>query len=124
MYEYRAKCVRVVDGDTLDLDIDLGLNVHVMERVRLAGIDTPETYGVKKDSEEYAAGLRAKERVTELVMGIAGVGVHEPSCRTELTVITQKDKAGKYGRYLVTIILPDGSYLNQILLDEGLAKPY
>ncbi|MGW8178181.1 MAG: thermonuclease family protein, partial [bacterium] len=67
LYIYKAICRHVVDGDTLDLDMDLGLHQHSHERVRLFGLDTPETYGVKKDSEEYQAGMKAKERVMELV---------------------------------------------------------
>jgi micrococcal nuclease len=113
MYEYQATCTRVVDGDTYDLDIDLGLHVHVHERVRLRGVDTPETYGVKKDSEEYAAGIKATERVVELL--VPGMS---------FIVTTHKDKKGKYGRYLVDVILPDGRNLADVLLNEGLAKAY
>ena len=67
LYRYSARCSRVVDGDTLDLDIDLGFGMHFFERVRLFGIDTPETFGVKKDSDEYARGKAAADRVRELV---------------------------------------------------------
>ena len=59
-YLYKATVTRVVDGDTVDLEIDLGMSVFAKQRIRLAGINTPETYGVKKDSEEYAAGIKAK----------------------------------------------------------------
>ena len=62
-YRYRAKLDRVVDGDTMDVVIDLGFYVVLRERVRLAGIDTPEIYRVKKDSEEYKRGMEAKEYV-------------------------------------------------------------
>ena len=51
-YQYKAEVVRVVDGDTVDVLIDLGLNVFTKERIRLFGINTPETYGVKKGSAE------------------------------------------------------------------------
>ncbi len=62
-YRYRAKRDRVVDGDTMDVVIDLGFYVEMRERVRLAGIDTPEIYRVPKNSEEYKKGMEAKEYV-------------------------------------------------------------
>ena len=66
MYNYNATVIKVVDGDTFDLDIDLGLGVHRHERVRLNGVNTPETYGVKKESQEYADGMAAKRFVIEV----------------------------------------------------------
>ena len=57
-YRYRAKLVRVVDGDTIDLDIDLGFYIRITERVRLEGVNTPEIFRVKKESEEYKRGHR------------------------------------------------------------------
>ena len=113
LYTYLAKCLRVIDGDTLELDIDLGLHVHVIEKVRLFGIDTPEVYGVKKDSPEYEAGKKASNRVIELL----------PE-GTKLWVQTQKDKEGKYGRYLVRAFLYVGDEfkcLNDLLVEEDLA---
>ena len=62
-YRYNAKVMRVVDGDTLDLEIDLGFNIKINERVRLFGIDTPETR--TRDLEEKKRGLEAKEYVRE-----------------------------------------------------------
>jgi len=111
-YTYRATCIHVVDGDTLDLAIDLGFDVHVHHRIRLHGVDTPETYGVRKDGEEYAAGMRATTRVEELVTG------------TPLIVETLKDRRGKYGRYLARIHFEhEGGWceLARMLVDEGLA---
>ena len=67
MYEYRAKVLRIIDGDTLKLEIDLGLKTSTKQKVRLAGIDTPETYGVKKNSEEYKAGMLSKARLALLL---------------------------------------------------------
>ena len=113
-YRYRARCIRVVDGDTLDLEIDLGFSVFVRERIRLLGIDTPEVYGVKKESEEYQAGKLASNRVTELIMG------------KDLIIETSKDAKGKYGRYLALVYIDDGTIprplLNDILVTDGLAK--
>jgi micrococcal nuclease len=113
-YLYKATVVRVVDGDTVDLEIDLGMNVFVKERIRLARINTPETYGVKKDSEEYKAGMKAKERLEELVLG------------KEIALETVKDKKGKYGRYLGELYTTDTNWIciNSLMINEGLAKPY
>ena len=88
MYEYRAKLVKVVDGDTLDLEVDLGFGVKKVDRFRLAGINTPELN--RKDERE--AGLAAKAFVEEWFED----GV-------ELYIETQKDKQGKYGRYIATV---------------------
>ena len=88
MYEYRCKVTRVVDGDTVDVDIDLGFGVWLhKERVRLHGIDTPESR--TRDLEEKKFGLMAKEIVKKWV----------PEGSTQ-TLITRKDKSGKYGRIL------------------------
>lgn len=113
-YLYKATVVRVVDGDTVDLEIDLGMNVFVKERIRLARINTPETYGVKKDSEEYKAGMKAKKRLEELVLG------------KEIALETVKDKKGKYGRYLGELYTNDKDWIciNSLMIKEGLAKPY
>jgi micrococcal nuclease len=113
-YLYKATVIRVVDGDTVDLEIDLGMSVFVKQRIRLAGIDTPETYGVKKDSKEYAAGMKAKNRLKELIEG------------KEIAVETVKDKKGKYGRYLGDLYMLQENWIcvNNLLVSEGLAKRY
>ena len=111
MYEYKASLRRIVDGDTVDLDIDLGFSVHSHQRCRLAHIDTPETNA--KDEETRRAGQTAKARLALLL--------HEP----EVTIRSMKPFAGdKYGRYLVEIVNSEGVYVNKQLLDEGYAKPY
>jgi micrococcal nuclease len=112
MYEYYATVKRVVDGDTLDLDVDLGLHVHVHERVRLAEINTPEIFGVKKESEEYELGMKAKARLEELVLG------------ETVKIQTIKDKKGKYGRYIVNMWTRANleDTVSQILIEEGLGE--
>jgi micrococcal nuclease len=110
LYWYLATCTRVVDGDTLDLMIDLGLSTHRKERVRLYGIDTPEVYGVKKESEEYARGKAASDRTKELVEG------------KTIWVRTIRDKKGKYGRYLAEVYIDEDNCLNDVLVKEGLAE--
>ncbi|MAK51602.1 thermonuclease family protein [Marinobacter sp.] len=86
MYEYKVKeIVKVVDGDTVDVIIDLGFDLLKKERVRLAGIDTPETR--TRDHREKAYGLEAKAYLKERLEG----------CES-LMIKTEKD--GKYGRML------------------------
>ena len=88
MFEYSCTIVKVIDGDTVDVDIDLGFGVWLKkQRIRLYGIDTPESR--TRDLEEKKYGLVAKALVeTHLPVG---------SIRTLTTV---KDKTGKYGRIL------------------------
>ena len=114
MYHYKAELVRIVDGGTLDLSIDLGMGIYHRARVRLAGINTPETYGVKRDSEEYAAGMRATKHV-EKSFALAD----------SFTIKTQKDKKGKYGRYIAEIWLSMNGKewsLNESLVEQGYAQ--
>lgn len=106
MYEYSAKCMRVVDGDTLDCEIDLGFDIVIRERVRFAGINAPETR--TRDLEEKKRGLASKARVMEL----CGEG-------TRFLLQTQYDRHGKYGRVIGRIILENGECLNDLLVEEG-----
>lgn len=116
-FEYHAEIIKVVDGDTMDVRIDLGFKVSVTERVRLYGIDTPETFGVKKESEEWKAGMAAKD----FVLGwLSDLG--------DRVVIRSHDGkrlgTGKYGRWIVEIYPPsgEGPSLNQELVESGNAK--
>ena len=63
LYEYRAELKRVVDGDTYDFTVDLGFRVSKDIRIRMLGVDTAETYGVKKESDEYKRGMEHKQWV-------------------------------------------------------------
>lgn len=109
MWEYKAKVIKVVDGDTIDVVVDLGFHVEMEMRLRLNGINTPEIR--TKDLEEKRKGFEAKERVQELV------GDKEVRIRTY--------KEGKYGRMLADVYPPDSEQsLNSILLVEGLAEVY
>lgn len=111
MYTYRAKVDRVVDGDTLDLVIDLGFKITTLQRIRLRGINTPETYNVKKDSEEYKRGMEAKEYVLNRM----------EENKYEVIVETNKD-VGKFGRYIGVIRFADSPVsLNDDLVEKGLA---
>lgn len=111
MYAYYATLEKVVDGDTLELNIDLGFKVFVKVRVRLLGVDTPEIYGVKKESEEYQKGMLASQFTKDWFAALGSKG---------FLVKTEKDKQEKYGRWLATITSLDGSkILNEDLLASG-----
>jgi micrococcal nuclease len=115
MYEYKAKLVRVVDGDTVDALIDCGFSTFRKERIRLYGINAPESR--TRDKEEKKRGLAAKARLKEIIK----------EGKNEFIVETRIDKKGKYGRLLGTLrngnIDKERSY-NEILLDEGHATEY
>ena len=119
---YNADVTRVIDGDTLDLDVDLGFKVHVRVRVRLFGIDTPETYGVKKESEEFKAGTEAKAFVLDWLDLQAG-----ESCAPRAPVVIKSHDGkpigqGKYGRWLVEVFPDAGGSLNEELVRMGHAE--
>ena len=106
MYEYRCKIVKVIDGDTVDVDIDLGFGVWLhKERVRLYGIDTPESR--TRDLEEKKYGLMAKELVQTLM----------PVGSTQ-TLITEKDKSGKFGRILGKFKVHEPHLDRYVILNE------
>lgn len=107
MYEYNAKVLRVIDGDTIDVEIDVGFSIFIKNRLRLEGIDAPETR--TRDLVEKKEGLKAKQRLIELIEG------------KEVIIRTTKDE--KYGRILATVYL-DGVNICQQLLDENLARVY
>ena len=109
MYEYAIKeVVKVVDGDTIDVVIDLGFDLTKKERIRLAGIDTPESR--TRDLEEKAMGLEAKEHLK-----------HKIESSENLRVKTEKD--GKYGRMLGWLY--DGeSNINKEMVTNGYAWEY
>lgn len=120
MYEYRAKLVKVVDGDTVDVDIDLGFGIWMKdERVRIMGIDTPESR--TRDKVEKLFGKAASARVKELL-------------EEDIILKTQiarngEDMKGKYGRILGDFIVErfeDGKQemLTDILVAEGHAVAY
>jgi micrococcal nuclease len=111
MYEYRCKIVKVVDGDTVDVDIDLGFGMWMhAERVRLYNIDTPESR--TSDKIEKYFGLLAKEHV-ERFLPVDSYAVLK----------TEYDATGKYGRVLGTFIV-DGTNVNEWLVENNHAVLY
>ena len=109
MYEYNAKLDRVVDGDTVDAMIDLGFNTWVHKRIRLMGIDAPETR--TRDLDEKAQGFITKDRLTGLLEAANG----------EFALLSHG--VGKYGRCLGTILVGEQN-INKLLIEEGLAEVY
>ena len=111
MYHYKIKKItKVIDGDTIDVDIDLGFGITISHRVRLKGIDAAETR--TKDLKEKAEGLAAKEWVKK-----------ELSREGEWIIETTKED--KYGRILGTLYLVgDPVTINERMLNEGIAEPY
>ena len=112
MYTYFVKSIdRIVDGDTIDISIDLGFDLTKKERVRLAGIDTPEKR--TKNQKEKEMGYQATEFLEMHLMEA-----------TKLTVRTEKD--GKFGRMLGWLYKTDEdtTSINQIMIDKGYAWAY
>ena len=110
MYEYDCRIKRVVDGDTVDVDIDLGFGTwRCGERIRLYAVDTPECR--TRDAQEKAAGLLAKKFVED-ALHVGG------------TYRLQTKEKGKFGRYLGTIKIDGELTINAALITENLAVPY
>lgn len=110
MYEYKCVIVEVVDGDTIDVDIDLGFGVWIRgERIRLDGVDTPESRTSNPDEKKF--GLLAKHFVEEKLP----VGKE--------AVLLSKQFRGKFGRILGDIKV-DGKILTEELIANHLAVPY
>ena len=117
MYEYNCRIVKVVDGDTIDVDIELGFDILLSnQRIRLKGVDTPESR--TRDLEDKKFGLLAKE----VVKSYCPVG-------QTITLRTSKDERGKFGRILGEFMVYDSKTdsvrsLNSILVDESYAVAY
>ena len=115
MYEYKCKIVKVVDGDTVDVDLDLGFGVWLRdERVRIMGIDTPESR--TSDKVEKIFGLAAKDRLISLL-------------GSEATLDTMINKngenmKGKFGRILGNFRTINGEHCADVLMKEGHAVAY
>ncbi len=110
-YTYKAKVVKIIDGDTMDVKIDVGFNTHIFKRIRLLGVDTWELRGSEKEK-----GQVAKEYV-EQIMRI---------CEGEVFIQTEMDAEGKYGRLLAWVWsrrVGDYVCLNEDLLEKGHGVP-
>tara|TARA_B100000424_G_C22931334_1_gene495419 strand:+ start:234 stop:656 length:423 start_codon:yes stop_codon:yes gene_type:complete len=114
MYRYKVDIVKVIDGDTVDVDIDLGFGmVYKKQRVRLKGIDTPESR--TRNLEEKKFGLAAKAYLKEELNG--------PDAYTHIELVSH-DK-GKFGRILGELFVGGSSCsINQLMIDKHHAVPY
>ena len=121
MYVYKAKLDRIIDGDTVDAVIDLGFDITIHKRIRLAGIDTPESR--TRDLKEKERGLASKARLVEMLEGGE--------------FILESKEVGKYGRVLGTLFIEkitDDNLtsepqimkvnINEALVREGYAVEY
>lgn len=116
MYEYKCLINRVVDGDTVDIDIDVGFGIWIKdERVRVMGIDTPESR--TRDLVEKAFGLASKERLKELIP--------EGTIQILKTEVDKsgEDAKGKFGRILGDFLV-EGKRITETLIEEGHAVAY
>jgi len=112
MYEYRIKnVIKVVDGDTIDVDIDLGFNISYTQRVRLAGIDTPESR--TKDLYEKKLGMESKEWLKNALS----------HAKTIIIKTEKPDSTEKFGRILGWLYVDDVN-LNKAMIDQGYAWEY
>jgi micrococcal nuclease len=120
MYEYRATIVKVIDGDTVDVDIDLGFGIVLSdERVRVMGIDTPESR--TRDKVEKKFGLAAKARLKQLLGKTC-------TLKTQINK-SGEDMKGKFGRILGDFDVYDAKTdswqpVTRVLVSEGHAVPY
>lgn len=102
MFEYRGKVLNVVDGDTLDIEVDLGFKIATKQRIRLAHVDTPE-----RSQSNYA---EAKKFVEELTLN--------------KSVFLRTSKPSKWGYYLAEVITETGQDIAQVLISQNLGRKY
>jgi endonuclease YncB( thermonuclease family) len=103
---YHAEVIRVVDGDTMDMRIDMGLGMILEDRIRVLGFNAPETFRPRNEAER-AHGKEATKRASELLQG-------------HLTVVVSG--RGSFGRVLARIILEDGTDFSETMISGGLEK--
>lgn len=123
MYTYKAHCIGVVDGDTIDVLIDLGFKNYTAQRLRLLGIDTPELNAI--DLVQRNRALRAKERLKEMLRPTSAIISPGMPLTWDLTVYSYK--ADSFGRYLAQVLALNEAGeqydVGNKLLSEGLADP-
>lgn len=107
MYEYKAKVIRCIDGDTFEVNVDVGFSITITTKLRLADIDTPESYRPRNEAER-THGNAAKVLVEALMLN--------------QWVTIRTNKTGKYGRYIAHVELPDGRDLTEVLKEHDMTK--
>lgn len=109
MYQYKAKILNIVDGDTFDVDIDLGFHIHIHERVRLLNVDTPEKFG-----KESILGFIVRNYARDNFLN------------KEIIIRSEKNEEAaetdSFGRWLVETTLDDGRSISQIYTELGVNK--
>ena len=112
LFHYQAKVDRIVDGDTIDVTLDLGFDISYRGRVRFHGINSPESR--TRDAVEKEAGLAAKRYVEDWCSALD----------QKVIIQTSLDDRGKFGRILGRILNEDGECLNDEMVSLGHATPY
>lgn len=108
MFEYNViDIVKIYDGDTVTLTLDLGFGIHKTDNFRLSNLNAPEIRG-----EERPEGLISRDWLRNKL---------ENATDKDFRVLTEKDKKGKYGRYIAELFL-DGVSVNEELISEGMAE--
>ena len=112
LFHYKATVDRVVDGDTIDVTLDLGFDISYRGRIRFQGINAPESR--TRDAVEKQAGLAAKRYVEDWTSGL----------ENRVIIQTSLDDRGKFGRILGRILNDEGECLNDEMVSLGHATPY
>lgn len=112
LYNYKCKVLRVIDGDTVEVDVDLGFSTWKKVTLRLDLIDAPETR--TKDLEEKVKGVEATEFLTKLLFEDNPEGI----------VFIESNSVDDFGRSIAQIFTPTGNKVNSILLEMGFAKEW
>jgi micrococcal nuclease len=114
LYVYRARPLRVIDGDTIDIIIDMGLHAYRMERLRLLGVNAPEMHGATHDT-----GIAARDYVSNWLM------MELDYQQDDLPLIIRTEKSDVFGRWLAVVWYGmSGLCLNDDLIGSGHAVPY
>ena len=112
LFHYKATVDRVIDGDTIDVTLELGFDISYRGRIRFQGINAPESR--TRDAVEKQAGLAAKRYVEDWINGL----------EQKIIIQTSLDDRGKYGRILGRILNDEGECLNDEMVSLGHATPY
>lgn len=107
-YNYWAKIVKVVDGDTVDVLVDVGFHMQAQIRIRLLGVDTPEIFGVKRNTPEYKAGVAARDY-------LKGIIPHGTWIELSAYAANAGGKREKYGRWLGMLHV-EGVNVNELMI--------
>lgn len=110
-YRWKAELIKVIDGDTVQAWIELDFGVKVKTVIRLEGVDTPEIHTTKKNDDEYKRGMEAKSFVESTFSRLGD----------KFAVESDGEQLDKYGRVLCNILLPNGEWLDALLVKHGLA---